>query len=71
MRYCAQGAPARARSLTLAGCGTGAHPAAYATFQADARPRATRYSRSFRKRMRRGARKPEWLPGSSIGSLSQ
>ncbi|GAB3778480.1 alpha/beta hydrolase [Ramlibacter monticola] len=37
MRYCAQGAPARARSLTLAGCGTGAHPAAYATFQADAR----------------------------------
>ena len=37
MRYCAQGAPARARSLTLAGCGTGAHPAVYASFQADAR----------------------------------
>jgi pimeloyl-ACP methyl ester carboxylesterase len=37
MRYCAQGAPARARSLTLAGCGTGAHPAVYAKFQQEAR----------------------------------
>ena len=37
MRYCAQGAPARARSLTLAGCGTGAHPAVYAKFQEEAR----------------------------------
>jgi pimeloyl-ACP methyl ester carboxylesterase len=37
MRYCAQGTPALARSLTLAGCGTGAHPAVYAPFQAEAR----------------------------------
>ena len=27
MRYCAKGSPARALSLTLAGCGTGSHPA--------------------------------------------
>ncbi|MEJ8840441.1 alpha/beta fold hydrolase [Ramlibacter sp. AN1133] len=37
MRYCAQGAAPRARSLTLAGCGTGAHPALYAKFQQEAR----------------------------------
>jgi pimeloyl-ACP methyl ester carboxylesterase len=37
MRYCSKGAPARALSLTLAGCGTGAHPAVYRQFQADAR----------------------------------
>jgi pimeloyl-ACP methyl ester carboxylesterase len=37
MRYCAQGTAARARSLTLAGCGTGAHPAVYAGFQQEAR----------------------------------
>ena len=30
-----------------------------------------RHSRSFRNRISRGATKPEWLPGSSIGSLSQ
>ena len=29
------------------------------------------YSRSARKRSSRGATKPVWLPGSSIGSLSQ
>ncbi len=37
MRYCGQGAAPRALSLTLAGCGTGAHPAAYAKAQADSR----------------------------------
>ena len=37
MRYCAKGAPARALSLTLAGCGSGAHPADHANFQAAAR----------------------------------
>jgi pimeloyl-ACP methyl ester carboxylesterase len=37
MRYCAGGADPRARSLTLAGCGTGAHPATYAKFQQEAR----------------------------------
>jgi pimeloyl-ACP methyl ester carboxylesterase len=40
MRYCAQGTAPRARSLTLAGCGTGAHPAVYAQSQADARARS-------------------------------
>jgi pimeloyl-ACP methyl ester carboxylesterase len=37
MRYCAKGSPARALSLTLAGCGTGSHPAAYRKFQEEAR----------------------------------
>jgi len=37
MRYCRQGVAARARSLTLAGCGTGAHPAVHGRFQSDAR----------------------------------
>jgi pimeloyl-ACP methyl ester carboxylesterase len=37
MRYCRRGAPPRALSLTLAGCGTGAHPAVHRQFQADAR----------------------------------
>jgi pimeloyl-ACP methyl ester carboxylesterase len=37
MRYCARGAPARALSLTLAGCGTGAHPAVHHSYQAEAR----------------------------------
>jgi pimeloyl-ACP methyl ester carboxylesterase len=36
MRYCAKGAPARALSLTLAGCGSGAHPAAHGEFRANA-----------------------------------
>lgn len=37
MRYCAKGAPARALSLTVAGCGTGAHPSIHASYQAEAR----------------------------------
>jgi pimeloyl-ACP methyl ester carboxylesterase len=37
MRYCAKGGPARALSLTLAGCGTGSHPAVYRKFQEEAR----------------------------------
>jgi pimeloyl-ACP methyl ester carboxylesterase len=37
MRYCAKGAPARALSLTIAGCGTGAHPAVHRAYQAEAR----------------------------------
>lgn len=45
LRYCAQGAPARALSLTLAGCGTGAHPAAYAKAQADSRELAASIQR--------------------------
>ena len=36
-----------------------------------ARAATSHHSRSARKRSRRGATKPEWLPGSSIGSLSQ
>lgn len=40
MRYCAKGAPPRARSLTLAGCGTGAHPAVHAQFQEESRARS-------------------------------
>lgn len=40
MRYCAQGSPPRARSLTLAGCGTGSHPAVYAQFLAESRARS-------------------------------
>jgi pimeloyl-ACP methyl ester carboxylesterase len=37
MRYARRGETPRALSLTLAGCGSGAHPAAYANFQSDAR----------------------------------
>ncbi len=37
LRYAARGAARRALSLTLAGCGTGAHPAVHTQFQADAR----------------------------------
>ncbi len=37
MRYGTKSAPPRALSLTLAGCGTGSHPAVYAQFQAEAR----------------------------------
>ena len=33
MKYCAKGERARARSLTLAGVGSGAHPATFADFQ--------------------------------------
>ncbi len=36
MEYCRKGAPLRALSLTIAGCGSGAHPAIYKQFQADA-----------------------------------
>ena len=37
MKYCSRGSPARARSLTLAGIGSGAHPAAHSKFQQDAK----------------------------------
>jgi pimeloyl-ACP methyl ester carboxylesterase len=37
MRYARKGDTPRALSLTLAGCGSGAHPSAYANFQSDAR----------------------------------
>jgi pimeloyl-ACP methyl ester carboxylesterase len=37
MRYGAKGAPKRALSLTVAGCGTGAHPAIHQSYQAEAR----------------------------------
>lgn len=33
MRYCSRGEPPKARSLTLAGVGSGAHPAHYSNFQ--------------------------------------
>ena len=36
MQYCKKGSPARALSLTIAGCGSGAHPSVYKQFQADA-----------------------------------
>ena len=36
MQYCKKGMAPRARSLTIAGCGSGAHPTAYKQFQADA-----------------------------------
>lgn len=36
MAYCKKGAPLRAQSLTIAGCGSGAHPSIYKQFQADA-----------------------------------
>jgi pimeloyl-ACP methyl ester carboxylesterase len=37
MKYCAKGRPPKARSLTLAGVGSGAHPAAYKGFQESSR----------------------------------
>ena len=37
MRYARKGTPSRALSLTLAGVGTGAHPAVHTKFQAEAR----------------------------------
>ncbi len=36
MEYCKKGRAPRALSLTVAGCGSGAHPAVYRQFQADA-----------------------------------
>jgi pimeloyl-ACP methyl ester carboxylesterase len=36
MEYCKKGSPLRALSLTIAGCGSGAHPSIYKQFQADA-----------------------------------
>ena len=36
MAYCKKGAPAEALSLTIAGCGSGAHPTGYKQFQLDA-----------------------------------
>src|SRR5262245_50101470 len=36
MKYCAKGGKAKARSLTLAGVGSGAHPATFADFQKSA-----------------------------------
>lgn len=45
MQYCARGAPPRALSLTLAGCGSGAHPAVYKKFQEDARAMAATIKR--------------------------
>ena len=40
MTYCARGKPLKARSLTLAGVGSGAHPATYKAFQASAQANA-------------------------------
>jgi pimeloyl-ACP methyl ester carboxylesterase len=40
MKYCAKGKPARARSLTLAGVGSGAHPATFDDFQKTSRANA-------------------------------
>jgi pimeloyl-ACP methyl ester carboxylesterase len=40
MKYCAKGKPARARSLTLAGVGSGAHPATFDEFQKTSRANA-------------------------------
>ncbi len=36
MAYCKKGMAPRARSLTIAGCGSGAHPATYKQFQVEA-----------------------------------
>ena len=36
MEYCKKGATPQALSLTMAGCGSGAHPSGYKQFQADA-----------------------------------
>ncbi len=40
MKYCAKGAAPKARSLTLAGVGSGAHPATYPGFQESSRANA-------------------------------
>ena len=40
MQYCAKGMPARALSLTLIGCGSGAHPAMFRKFQEESVIRA-------------------------------
>jgi pimeloyl-ACP methyl ester carboxylesterase len=40
MKYCAKGAQAKARSLTLAGVGSGAHPATFDDFQKSSRANA-------------------------------
>ena len=40
MKYCAKGAAPKARSLTLAGVGSGAHPATYKAFQESSRANA-------------------------------
>ncbi|MBC7804396.1 MAG: alpha/beta hydrolase [Candidatus Parcubacteria bacterium] len=40
MKYCARGDRPKARSLTLAGVGSGAHPAAYRDFQENSRANA-------------------------------
>ena len=40
MKYCAKGAPPKARSLTLAGAGSGAHPATFDDFQKSSRANA-------------------------------
>mgnify|MGYP001443755815 CR=1 FL=1 len=40
MTYCAKGKTPKARSLTLAGVGSGAHPAAYKAFQENSRANA-------------------------------
>lgn len=45
MRYARKGGTPRALSLTLAGCGTGAHPAVHAKFQAEARALADTIAR--------------------------
>jgi pimeloyl-ACP methyl ester carboxylesterase len=45
LRYAASGGVPRALSLTLAGCGTGAHPAVHTKFQADARALAASIER--------------------------
>ena len=45
MKYCAGGASPKARSLTLAGVGSGAHPAAYKGFQESARANAEQIRR--------------------------
>lgn len=40
MKYCTKGKPHKARSLTLAGVGSGAHPATYKAFQENSRANA-------------------------------
>ncbi len=40
MKYCAKGGPVKARSLTLAGVGSGAHPATFDDFQKSSRANA-------------------------------
>jgi pimeloyl-ACP methyl ester carboxylesterase len=45
MHYCAEGSVPRALSLTLAGCGSGSHPAVYSQWQEDSRGHAERIER--------------------------